>query len=136
MPENTPLQRRGGLNIGVEPAQLVPFLQHAGGKQINLDPTVGAEHTLLECPEGVARSISFLGGDLKGGIVVNTTPNTYSYRTFFRDAEGNEVPLMVADQNVPNTFVTPFSYQTGDLDEFGFTLNPGEKIILKTVATQ
>jgi hypothetical protein len=130
---NQPLQRRAGLNIGIEPNVGV-HLQDAGAKERILNTQVGAETVILECPPKTARTPLVTNSFESAGIIVNNTANAYSYRVYFRDELGNDIPLSSAPPvTISNNDVGNFSY--GDLlEETGFTLTPGQKIVIKTEA--
>jgi len=131
---NVPLQKRAGLNIGIEPGA-APFLQYSGGREVEINPAIGAKTVILECPEGIARTpltqvAEAAGG--AGGVIVNTTTNTFAYEVWFRDADGNEAKIAdVFSLAGPgfDAFVANNSY----LDETAFTLTPGEKIFILSV---
>lgn len=133
MSENRPLQARAGLNIGIEP-DVGQFLQDCGGKEVLLSSTIGAETVLMECPPKTARTPIPLGG--AQGIIFNTTAVEFFYVTYYRDVDGNEIPLIdpTSPESVAANSADVFEVHDGRLDETGFTLTPGEKIILRRVA--
>jgi len=128
---NVPLQKRAGLNIGIEPGA-APFLQYSGGREVEISPAVGAKTVILECPEGIARTPLAQAAEDAGGVIVNTTTNTFDYEVWFRDADGNEAKI--ADVfSLAGPGAGPFVANNSYLDETAFTLTPGEKIFILSV---
>jgi hypothetical protein len=124
---NQPLQRRAGLNIGVEPSMGV-HLQDAGAKERILDTTVGSETVILECPPKTART-PLVSGEGSEGMIINNTASGFAYRVFFRDELGNDIPLGGQTIIGPNV-ASEFNYGEA-IDDLGFTLTPGQKIVIK-----
>ena len=129
--ENTPLQKRAGANIGIEPGMGSPFRQDGGAKEKILSAVVGAESVILECPDRVARTPLAVGE--AQGVIRNGSAADFNYQVFFRDELGNDCPLTGVVTITPGGF-GDFGYHDGRLAETGFTLTPGQKIVLKTVA--
>ena len=127
---NVPLQRRAGLNIGIEPDFSV-YLQDAGGKEKALNTPVGSETVILECPEGVARTPLSMGEN--SGVIANPTAIDFNYTVFFRDELGNDAAL-TGVQTLAGNSNDAFVYHDGRLQDTSFTLTPGQKIVIKSVA--
>ena len=128
---NVPLQQRAGLNIGIEPG-ILPFIQYSGGREVEINPAIGAKTVILECPEGTARTPLTQAAEDAGGVIVNTTADTFYYEVWFRDADGNEAK--VANVATRATGVDEFVANNSYLDGTAFTLTPGEKIFILSVS--
>jgi hypothetical protein len=116
------------LNIGIENGP-TPFLQDAGSREIAINPVVGSEVVILECPEGMARSPKAFAE--ANGTIFNKTAAIVFYDVLFEDTLGNRLPLALG-ANIGANSVSSFSY--GITDEVLVILNPGEKIVLLTNA--
>jgi len=129
---NAPLQKRAGLNIGIEPGQY-PFLQDAGGREVEINPTVGAKTVILECPQGIARTPLTQSADDTDGMIFNVSGADFHYEVWFRDVDGNEAK--VADSATVGSGASVFfSANSGYLDDTAFTLTPGEKLLILSVS--
>jgi hypothetical protein len=126
---NVPLQARAGKNIGIEPGP-GPFVQHAGGEETPVNPVVGSMTPILACPDGVRRTPLFRGAAAEGsGVIFNNTALDFSYRLFFRDKLGNEVP--VGPLQTVGAAASDSLLGYDDLEETAFCLTPGESIVLR-----
>lgn len=124
MAVNVPLQKRAGLNIGIEEPNFAPFLQDGGGKETQINPVIGAETVILECPAGSARSVN--NGSENQGMIFNTSAANFSYEVLFQDTLGNKLELNTGTVNAGEALSFVYQGKSAPL-----VLVPGEKILLK-----
>jgi len=121
---NKPLQDRAGRNIGIENGP-TPFVQALGSRTSEINPVIGSEVVILECPEDTVRSLQTFCED--NGMLFNKTANVVVVNVFFEDALGNRMYL--DNQTVAGNDTDSFNY---GVENKLLILNPGEKIVLVT----